>query len=245
MKALGLLAAALAAGCYSPTLGPVGFYCHPDDQPACPDGYTCKSIGSDYRCVSSSSDAGISQASLVPKTGAPYSGPHNDPMLASLEACPDYSSNPALSLEPNDDADHAIDLASGAPPIPDMPTPKLVHLAICPTGNNPATGNHDIDYFKVDTTGFGHPTLSMMAEIFYDVTYGDLDVGIFDGTGRLLAGDGSAVTNGCAAASIGSGIYYVAVVGANNMDVNRYDIRIRTFTASHPCPTAGGADGGT
>jgi hypothetical protein len=29
------------------------------------------------------------------------------------------------------------------------------------------------------------------------------------------------------------------------MDVNRYDIRIRTFTASHPCPTAGGADGGT
>jgi hypothetical protein len=240
-----LTATLLACGCYTPNLGPVGFYCHPEDSPSCPDGYSCKMIGSDFRCVASASDAGLSSSSLIPKTGAPYSGPHNDPMLSSLSSCPDYSSDPTASLEPNDDTAHAVDLAAN-PPIPDMPTPKLVHLAICPTGPNPATGNHDVDYYKIDTTSFGQPTLSMMAEIFYDITYGDIDVGIFDSTGRMLAGDGSAVTNGCVAASVGSGVYYVVVVGANNMDVNRYDVRIRTFTASHQCPVAGmTTDGGT
>jgi len=247
MKRISLLAATLVAGCYTPTLTDVGFYCHPDDNPSCPVGATCKMVGSDYRCVSLTSDAGISNASLIPKTGAPYGGTHNDPGLTSLDKCPDYSVDPHASLEPNDDQAHAVDLASN-PPVPDMPTPKLIHLAICPNGPNPATGNHDVDFYKVDTSGFGHPSLSMMAEIFYDISYGDLDVGIFDSTGRLLAGDGSSVTNGCAAAQVGSGVYYVAVVGANNIDVNRYDIRIRTFTASHPCPSSNSTtstDGGT
>lgn len=29
------------AGCYSPKLGTPGFYCHPGDEPACPDGQVC------------------------------------------------------------------------------------------------------------------------------------------------------------------------------------------------------------
>ena len=33
--------------------------------------------------------------------------------------------------------------------------------------------------------------------------------------------------------------FYVMVVGANNMDVNRYDIRIRTFSMAKQCPVAG------
>ena len=77
----------------------------------------------------------------------------------------------------------------------------------------------------------------MMAELFYDVTYGDLDVGIFDSTGRLMASDGTAVGNGCAAATVTPGIYYVLVVGAGDVDTNRYDVRIRTFTGAKTCAT--------
>jgi hypothetical protein len=43
-----LFALALLAGCYSPKLGTPGFFCHPDDDPACPDGQECV----DNRCVS-------------------------------------------------------------------------------------------------------------------------------------------------------------------------------------------------
>lgn len=38
---LPYLAIALSSGCYDPKLDNPGFYCHADDQPACPDGQTC------------------------------------------------------------------------------------------------------------------------------------------------------------------------------------------------------------
>jgi hypothetical protein len=234
MKRTGLFAFALLAACFNPSNPPIGFYCHPGDNPACPDGSECKMVGSDYRCVATGGGApDLPQAGLIPKTGASYSGPHNDPMLSSVDACSDKE------LEPNDSPAQAIPTSPSATPTPDTPTPKITHMAICPSGPRPDTGNHDVDYFMVDTTQFSQSSLTIMAEIFYDVTYGDLDVGIFDSTGRLLAADGTAVTNGCVAASIGSGIYYVVVAGANNMDSNRYDIRIRTFSMPHQCPTPG------
>jgi len=37
----------LAVGCYNPQLGNPGFYCHPCDTPACPDGQVC---ANDNRC---------------------------------------------------------------------------------------------------------------------------------------------------------------------------------------------------
>jgi hypothetical protein len=223
------------AGCYNPAQPSVGFYCDPNGAgPVCPDGTTCRMVGSDFRCVSTGVDAGVFAQSLIPKSQY-YSGPTMDAMLATADVCPDKD------LEPNDDPAHAIDTSGVVPPTPDTPTAKITHMAICPTGSNPATGMHDVDYYRIDTTSFGKMSLSLMAEIFYDISYGDLDVGIFDSQGKLLAADATAVTNGCAAASIGSGVYNVVVVGARNMDVNRYDVRIRSFSSPHPCPQSMGS----
>jgi len=62
------LALALFAGCYTPSLGNPGFYCHPTDNPACPDGQVC--IGN--RCYNRSMDAGITAS---PDLALPYTGP--------------------------------------------------------------------------------------------------------------------------------------------------------------------------
>jgi hypothetical protein len=40
-------AIALGAGCFSPDIASPGYFCHPDDVPACPDGETCVS----GRCI--------------------------------------------------------------------------------------------------------------------------------------------------------------------------------------------------
>ena len=62
------LALALFASCYRPNLGNPGFYCHPTDNPACPDGQVC--IGN--RCINRSSiDAGMSSSPDL----AVYTGP--------------------------------------------------------------------------------------------------------------------------------------------------------------------------
>ena len=76
-----------------------------------------------------------------------------------------------------------------------------------------------------------------MAQVFYDISMGDLDVGIYDSQMKQLVVDGTAVTNACAAAAISNGIYYVVVAGANNIDVNSYDILIRSFSMAKTCPT--------
>lgn len=227
---------ALVAGCYSPTLAPVGYYCHPEDVPACPDGSQCRPVGGDFRCVAGGGvmDGGMT-ASLIPKTSM-YTGTRIDPILDTLQDCPD------TGLEPNDGDQSPI---SPPVPTPDATIPRVTRMSICPKGNRPETGRHDVDYFKIDTNPFEKTSLTVVAEVFYDVAYGDIDVGVFDETGRMLAADGSAITNGCTAASIGKGVYYVVVAGANNMDVNRYDLRIRTFSSSRTCPTPGATDGGS
>ena len=52
-----------------------------------------------------------------------------------------------------------------------------------------------------------------------------------------LSLDGTAVTNGCAAAVITNSVFYVVVTGANNVDVNRYELLIRLFSSPTACPT--------
>jgi hypothetical protein len=116
---------------------------------------------------------------------------------------------------------------------PDTVPAKLTNMAICPTGSNPATRRHDVDYYRVDV---GAGVATIMAELFYDITYGDVDVGIFDAGGTLLGSDGTAVSNACATGPVsGPGTYFVVVVGANDVDVNRYDIRIRTLSKITSC----------
>jgi hypothetical protein len=160
----------------------------------------------------------------IPKSGPPYTGTMSDPGLNTLSDCAD------ASLEPNDNPATALSFT----PVPDMPTAKIIKLAICPKGPNPRTGSHDQDWFKVDLVGSS--SLTLKAEVFYDVTFGDLDVAIVDGGGNILASDGTAVTNACAVAQVSSAVYYVVVAGANNVDVNNYQLLIRTFSSVTTCP---------
>jgi len=162
----------------------------------------------------------------IAKSGPPYTGSHTDPGLNSPSDCPDQI------LEPNDSADTALVFM----PTPDDPhAPKIIKVAICPLGDNPGTGRHDQDWFKVDLTT-GPPGLTLMAQVIYDITLGDLDVAIVDAAGNIVAADGTAVANGCAVTPVQNGVYYVVVTGANNVDVNNYEALIRTFTTAHACP---------
>ena len=222
-----------AAGCYSPALGQVGFFCHPGDKPACPDGTMCLPYvdpnpphATQNRCQAAKNPALVDMAGgLIPKQGTPYTGLHTDPGLNIPEMmCPDFS------LEPNDTQPTALE----APPaLPDQPTPKVTKMAICPTGPSQFTGNHDVDFFHLNVP---QPSTNLKVDLFYDITFGDLDVGVFDAGGNLIAYDGTAVTNGCVTKQVTQGDYYVAVVGANNVDVNRYDIRMATFSTAQTCP---------
>jgi hypothetical protein len=234
-----------AAGCYNPAIENGGFGCSTQGGAGqCPDGYTCQigtcagtamepnavPNGADGCCVKSTGGGGTTGGAVmvnIPKTGTPYSGAMADPMLSNASDCPD------ANLEPNDGPTQAI----GAPAlVPDMPTAKIIKLAICPTGNNPLTGNHDVDFFKVDNT-LGPSSLTLMAQAFYDISMGDLDLALYDSSMNLLSADGTSVTNACAAAAIMNGIYYVVVAGANNVGVNRYDLQIRSYTKPTTCPT--------
>jgi hypothetical protein len=225
MRALTLLFAApllLAGGCFSPDYATPGFYCHPEDSPACPDGQQCVN----GRCIGGTGSSNFDMGSgIVPKT-ASYSGAKLDPMLNSESDCTD------APLEPNDSIATAItglnmQLNLGV----DQASSKLQMQAICPKGDNPKANGHDVDFFQFDVPS----NVSGVVEIFYDVKYGDLDVGIFRPDGSLVKGDGSAVSNGCVDATLAAGTYYVGVGGANNMDSNRYDMRIRLFSTPHTC----------
>ena len=173
----------------------------------------------------SSNVAGGNAPLTVDKTSE-YTGIQLDPQLASTSDCPDED------LEPND----GLGAAPFGPPIAIVPlldgdTPLIQHMAICPTGINPATGRHDTDWFKVvlDTPA------TMVAQATYDVAYGDLDLAIADESGSIVAADGTSISNACVATALQAGTYYVVVVGAENTGSNRYDLRVRTYSQSASC----------
>ena len=161
----------------------------------------------------------------IAKTGA-YSGLHLDPGLYNAADCPDKA------LEPNDGPGAA---PFGPPillaPAADQPVPRVTSMAICPTVPNPATQQHDVDWFKV----VADAPVTILAQAFYDVAYGDLDLAIVDGGGNILVSDGSAVSNACAASSVAAGTYFVVVVGAGNGGVNRYELSVRTYAQPVSC----------
>jgi hypothetical protein len=195
----------------------MGLFCHPDDSPACPDGSVCMPTagGTLYQCVTTSSSGmkGGGTIPTIPKTT--MSTPVADPMLNTTADCPD------AALEPNDTLAQARTFNI----TPDSTsTPKLVNLAICPKGAN------DIDVFAIPVPS----SLTLYAQLFYDVSYGDLDVAILDNNGNMVSYDGSSVSNACTTTSASAGTYYVVIEGANGQ-VNRYDAKIALYSTAHPC----------
>jgi hypothetical protein len=169
--------------------------------------------------------AAFSAGLTIPKSGPPFTGTMNDPGLNALGDCPDEH------LEPNDNPATALALN----PMPDQPTAKIITVAICPKGVNPLSGQHDQDWYRVDLTT-GPSSLTLVAEAFYDISLGDLDIAVTDAAGNSIVADGTAVANGCVATQVTNQIYFVVVTGANNVDVNNYELLIRTFAAAHSCP---------
>jgi hypothetical protein len=55
-----LIAASCAVACYSPVLQSPGYYCHPEDKPACPETQMCVN----GRCVSAHFDGGVPDLSM-------------------------------------------------------------------------------------------------------------------------------------------------------------------------------------
>src|SRR5689334_6795864 len=101
---LCLSIATLAAGCYNPDFGDVNYFCRAANDPACPDGTTCKPFVEtrttpprmEFRCQRPTAAATYDMAGgLIPKTGV-YTGTHQNAMLNIPTDCPDSS------LEPND-----------------------------------------------------------------------------------------------------------------------------------------------
>jgi hypothetical protein len=216
-----VLLALLPLGCFNPDVSNGGFRCDPSAAEPCPVGFGCVN----NRCTNGTPVVHID------KTGPAWMGQHTDPALETTADCPDES------LEPND----GPALPAGQPivvsVVPDTVTARLTNMAICPKGANPPakTRRHDVDYFRVEV---GPTVKTIMAELLYDIVYGDVDVGIVDANGALLSADGTAQSNACVTASVGAGVYYVVAVGAYDLDVNHYDIRVRTFTRDTACVVA-------
>ncbi len=236
MRSLRYLLAALplgavlffAANCFNPEYqsgNGVGYFCNDTAGQTCPDGQSC--VGG--RCLAATGTPGGTNNPIV-KTGL-YSGPVIDPMLNSADACPDKV------IEPNDSLGTAVQLSDKDVAI-DGAVAQLQHLAICPTGDNPLANGHDVDYYGFTVAGSG----TALVNITYDIKYGDLDVGVFRADGSAVATDGSAVSNGCVAAAVTSGAYYVGVFGAKNTAVNTYTMSIRLSSMARQC--TGGTDGG-
>src|SRR5262249_36417544 len=162
-----------------------------DDSPPCPEGFICV----DNRCINGTPPL------VIAKSGPAWMGQHTDPGLATMEDCPD------VSLEPNDGPGPPDGKPVLVAVTPATDTQKLTKMAICPQGANPSTKRHDVDFFRVDVDT---KVVTIMAEAFYEITYGDLDVGILDGGGRLLASDGTAQSNACVTAKVdAAGTYFV------------------------------------
>ena len=71
MRVFVLFALVPLASCYSPQLSSPGFYCHPEDDPACPEGQVC--IGNQCRDKSTVPPG----ADLAMNGGGDGGGPHD------------------------------------------------------------------------------------------------------------------------------------------------------------------------
>lgn len=91
-----LLGALTCGGCYRPKLAGESFYCHPTDNPACPDGQTC--VGG--RCVSPGleGDGGLLPVDLSPPPVDDGSMSTPMPDLTMPASMPDLSTPPDLKM---------------------------------------------------------------------------------------------------------------------------------------------------
>ena len=151
----------------------------------------------------------------------------------ALEAASETCASPLAAPE-TATAPPAFDTEVEPNDAPNTPTAVFFYGGVAVIAGE-INGAGDVDYFRIDV---GSGVATVMAELFYDITYGDLDVAVLDAGGTMLGSDGTAVSNGCATGPVATaGTYFIVVVGANDLDVNRYDLRVTTYTKITTCPT--------
>jgi hypothetical protein len=186
-----------------------------------------------------------------------YGGATMDPMLTGVDPgtgqwrCHRDDSNPSptdkeilRALEPNDMPGTAITLSN-----PLMADPPATYMGspyeICPDRTAPSVPDVDVFKFKLSSPA------KVIAEVRYQVTFGDLDVALFrmakdpdtmmDMPQRVLT-DLTANNNGCIEANnLMAGTYYVVVRGTTTPEkpgvysMNNYSIRVYTTAGSASC----------
>ncbi len=193
----------------------------------------------------------------LPPKPVHYSGPSMDPMLSGTDPLSgqwrctrdDTNPNPSAAVlaqgEPNDYPDQAIAVAN---PLPvDLPPTEMgSSFQICPDKSNP--GQPDVDAYKFTLTA----SSNVVAQITYDVTYGDLDMAVFRSNGvnsqtglydvDLVMADVTPVSNACVQTILSPGDYFVLVYGALegqplSVAMNNYQFRVFAVQSSgYTCP---------
>ncbi len=220
-----LLGALAVAGCFNPSVPDNRFTCTTTDS-ECPNGLSCIN----GFCTQPGDVTPVKGVVVtITKTGSPYSGPTQMLNWTDASMCPDEAE------EPNDGPDPYGQPLTWIPKVDNPTPPTIAGKAICPTGPNPATSNHDVDFYKIDETN-APAAVTLVANVTYDIQYGDLDIAVYDSKLNQLIADGTAVSNGCVATTLNPGqVYYVVVAGANNMDINNFSIQMATWSTPHAC----------
>ncbi len=91
VKLQSLILVLVVSGCYSPKLGSPSFFCHPNDNPACPDGQKCVA----GRCVNDSVVVAADFGS------APLDAGSGEDMNPGNTPSPDFSMPVDFSTQPD------------------------------------------------------------------------------------------------------------------------------------------------
>lgn len=275
LSAVALQAAALVSGCYNPNYGSnvdagMAFHCYASDNPSCPSGLVC-CVGTVCGDQLMPNQEGwcIPPPPPVDMTITPvqywdfgakasyYTGVTMDPMLTGMDPntgkwrCHRDDTNPdnkdpviLRQLEPNDLPATAISLSTplmADPPPTQMGSP----YEICPDHTAPTVPDVDVYKFKLTSAA------KVIAEVKYQVMFGDLDVALFQmaknpDTGadqpQRIQADLTATDNACIEAnSLMPGTYYLVVRGTNTVSMpgvytmNNYTLRVYTTSTGATC----------
>jgi hypothetical protein len=189
----------------------------------------------------------------LPSKAGFYTGPTEDPLLTGEDPISgdwrctrdDKNQSPPAEIarmaEPNELPQNALVLPN--PLMVDPPSSfQGSSFEICPDRSAPTVSDFDVFKFKLNTPA------KVIAEITYQVKYGDLDISLFRDdslTGTqpvLVAGNLTGKDNACIERDLAIGTYYLVVYGARDpvmqtkTAMNRYKLRVfEVQTSGYTC----------
>lgn len=203
------LGALLATGCYNPDLGDSPFSCNKNT--ICPHGYECV-----CRSNCNSDDPAVIVKICVPEGNRFDSGPRDQRLLTDAELEPSKEgpvyvdgAKPVNTKGCIDDASEPGSSRATALAIP-ASTGNIPGWAICPKG--------DVDQFAIDLEAGD----TIVVEIKFTHSDGDLELALFDPQGKLLDDSRSEDSNEKVQVSslAAKGTYIIAVWGFKDAEAD-------------------------